>query len=372
MMLDFESFHRAKNTEGKQDYFSTRITSAKKIKTCCECLFTVAIGDQHHQAIGFWDAEYDDRRTCLNCHKLLINLEDTAVRLNSMLDFRFGRLHKRLKTLRSQYPDDFAAFEDEFDLTEIMKRIQKKQGWRDVPMQVHVKLRTNSDFIYCCQCSWDLDPKTRYEEATITKNHSVLGVNRTCLKCVEKRKVLEPYFAQFPEENRLLDTYRKNSIPNALRKLSDPHEIAQITDLNLLKFVNDYIAANKRFYHEAEEEFKEEIERRRSGFISPTTPYEFKLKAALKKDGYEVIHNEPLGYYFPDLLIESCKWILEVDGGYHLTDRQQAKDAYRTEYLNSKGYFVVRVSNDRISHDLIMVMREIRDAIANKENINLG
>jgi very-short-patch-repair endonuclease len=372
MILDFEPFHRAKNTVGKQDYFSTRITTTKKIKTCCECLFTIAIGEEHHQAIGFWDANYNDWRTCLKCYELQIELENTSVRLNSMLDFRFGKFSKRLKALRSRYPDEFAAFEDEFDLTEIMKRIEKKTGWRDVPMQVHIKLRSSSDVIYCCQCSWDLDPKTRYEEATITKNHEVLGVNRTCLKCVEKRKILEPYFQQYPEDDRLLTTYRRDSISKALRKLSDPDAIAQITDPNLLKFVNDYIAANKQFYHEAEEEFTQEIERRQSGFIPPTTPYEFKLKAALEKDGYEVIHNEPIGYYFPDLLIEEHKCILEVDGLYHATDYQQAKDAYRTEYLNSKGYFVVRVSNERITHDLRLVMREIRDAIAAKENINLA
>jgi very-short-patch-repair endonuclease len=372
MILDFEPFHRAKNTVGKQDYFSTRITTTKKIKTCCECLFTIAIGEEHHQAIGFWDANYNDWRTCLKCYELQIELENTSVRLNSMLDFRFGKFSKRLKALRSRYPDEFAAFEDEFDLTEIMKRIEKKKGWRDMPMQVHVKLRTNSDFIYCCQCSWEMNPGTRYEEATITQNHDVLGVNKTCLKCVEKRKVLELYFLRFLEDDRLLTTYRRNSIFKALRNLSEPHEIATITDPQVLKLVNDFIAANRRFEYEAEEEFEEEIERRQSGFIPPTTPYEFKLKAALEKDGYEVIHNEPLGYYFPDLLIEKHKCICEVDGGYHLSDRQQAKDAYRTEYLNSKGYFVVRVSNERITRDLALVMQEIRQAIAAKENINLG
>ena len=372
MLLNFEPFHRAKNTEGKQDYFVTRITSTKKMKTCCECLFTIAEGEKHHQAIGFWDAEYDDRRTCLNCLELLFNLEDTAVRLNSMTDFRFGKFHSRLKLLRSQYPDEFGAFKDEFDLIAILKRIEKKKGWRSVPMQAHVKLRTNSNFIYCCQCSWEMPPRTRYEEALITENHDVLGVNKTCLKCVEKREILKPYFLQYAEGDLLLHTYRRNSMVKALRKLSDHDAIAQITDPNILKLVEAYIASNRRFEHEAEEEFKEEIERRKSGFTPPTTPYEFKLKNALEKAGYEVIHNEPFGYYFPDLLIKDCGCILEVDGLYHATDRQQAKDAYRTEYLNRHGYFVLRVSNDRVSSDLPKLMTEIKDAIANKENLHLG
>lgn len=372
MLLNFEPFHRSKNTEGEQDYFLTRITTAKKIKTCCECLFTIAEGEEHHQAIGFWDAEYGDRRTCLTCHELLFELESTSVRLNSMTDFRFGQFHKRLKLLRSQYPDEFAAFDDEFDLNNILKRIKKKKGWRDMPMQAHVKLRTNSNFIYCCQCSWEMPPRTRYEEALITENHDVLGVNKTCLKCVEKREILKPYFLQYPESDRLLHTYRRNSIVKALCKLSSPDAIAAITNPHVLKLVNDFIAANRRFEYEAEEEFEEEVERRKSGFTPPTTPYEFKLKAALESNGYVVVHNEPLGYYFPDLLLKDQGCILEVDGGYHLTDRQQAKDAYRTEYLNRQGYFVLRVSNDRVSSDLPNLIAEIKEAIANKENLHLG
>jgi very-short-patch-repair endonuclease len=372
MLLNFEPFHRSKNTVGKQDYFSTRITDAKKIKTCCECLFTIATGEEHHQAIGFWDANFNDWRTCLKCYELQIELENTSARLNSMIDFRFGEFHKRLKLLRSQYPDEFAAFEDEFDLTAILKRIEKKKGWRDVPMQAHVKLRTNSNFIYCCQCSWEMPPRTRYEEALITENHDVLGINKTCLKCVEKREILKPYFLRYPESDRLLRTYRRNSMVRALRDLSNPHMMAEITDPQILKLVESYIAADKRFQHEAEEEFEEEVERRKSGFTPPTTPYEFKLKEALEGFGYKVIHNEPLGYYFPDLLIEEHKCICEVDGGYHLSDRQQAKDAYRTEYLNQQGYFVLRVSNDRVAANVDDVVNDIRQAIAAKENQHLG
>lgn len=375
MILDFEPFHGAKNSgEGKKDYFLTRVTTAKKIKTCCECLLTISEGEEHHQAVGFWKNSYGyiDERTCLRCHELLIAMDDTSICLESMNDFSFGDLHRRVKALRECYPDQFDAFADEFDLTDIMKRIEKKKGWRRVPMQVSIKMRSSTDFFYCCQCSWLMPPRTRYEQSTITENHQVYAIYKTCTNCVEKRKTLEPYLADKDNEHHLLHIYQRDSIQNSLRNLSTPEAISTITDPQVLKLVNDFIAANRQFEYEAEEEFEEEIERRESGFIPPTTPYEFKLKAALEKDGYEVIHNEPLGYYFPDLLIESCKCIVEVDGLYHATDYQQAKDAYRTEYLNSKGYFVVRVSNDRITRDLKAVMAEIKQAIANKENINLG
>ena len=374
MILNFEPLHKAKNTEGRQDYFVTRITATKKMKTCCECMFSIPGDEKHHQAIGFWDAEYSDRRTCLNCFKLLTNLEDTSVRLNSMSDFRFGALFKRLKSLRSRHPSEFEAFENEFDLTAILKRIEKKQGWRDVPMQVHPKIRTNARPIICRQCSFEIPRRTRYEDAIITANHEVIYPARTCLKCVERREILEPYFAATYSGcyDRILQTYRGGSILRALRDLSDPLLTPEITDPNISKMVDDFVAADRRFREEAEEEFEEEVERRESGFIPPTTPYEFKLKEALECVGYKVVHNEPLGYYFPDLLIEEHKCICEVDGGYHLSDYQQAKDAYRTEYLNGEGYFVVRVSNERINDDLANVMEEIETAISNKENINLG
>lgn len=270
MLLNFKPFHRAENSQGKKDYFLTRITGGKKIKTCCECLFTIAEGEEHHQAVGFWNGEYSDRRTCLKCHELLIELENTSVRLNSMTDFRFGEFHKRLKLLRSRHPDEFKAFEDEFDLTEILKRINKKRGWREVPMQAHLKIRTNPNFITCCQCSFYMPPRTRYEEATITANHEVIYSARTCLKCVEKRKILESYFAATYAncDDQILRTYRKVSISKALRDLSDPYITPKITDPKILKLVESYIAANKRFRHEAEEEFKQEVERRKSGFTS--------------------------------------------------------------------------------------------------------
>lgn len=375
MLLNFEPFHRSKNSsEGKKDYFLTRVTTAKKIKTCCECLFTIHENEEHHQAVGFWmnSDGYIDERTCLRCHELLIALDETPMCLGSMKDFHFGSLHKRVKALKERHPNDFETFTSNFDLSDITKRIEKKKGWRRVPMQVSTKMLSSKDYFYCCQCSWLMPPKTRYEQSTITENHQVYAIYKTCPDCVEKRKTLEPYLADKDNEHQLLHIYQRDSIGNSLRHLSTPEAIATITDPQVLKLVNDFIAANRRFEYEAEEEFEEEIERRQSGFIPPTTPYEFKLKAALEKAGYVVIHNVPLGYYFPDLLIESCKCILEVDGLYHATDYQQAKDAYRTEYLNSRGYFVVRVSNSRIRSDLRAVMAEIKQAIANKENINLG
>lgn len=376
MLLNFESFNKIKNSEeGKQDYFVTRIAIAKKIKACCECLFTIAIGEEHHQAIGFWDAEYSDRRTCLKCYALLIELENTSARIDSMNDFHFGSFHERLKRLRSHHPDEFAAFEDEFDLSDIIKRIKKKKGWRDVPMQCHAKIKIDSGFIYCCQCSWEMPPKTRYEDATITEDHEVKYVSKTCLKCVEKRKDLDAYFfviGQYNKEHHLLFAHRKSSISCVLRRLSNSIELAKITDLNVLKLINTYIEANKRFEHEAEEEFEYEAEKRKSGIIPPTTPYEFKLKASLEHLGYEVIHNQALGYYFPDLLIRDHGCIVEVDGNYHLSSYQQAKDTYRTEYLNKQGYFVIRVSNDRVGCDLETLLKELKTAIVNKENLHLG
>lgn len=45
-------------------------------------------------------------------------------------------------------------------------------------------------------------------------------------------------------------------------------------------------------------------------------------------------------FYFPDYKI-----VLEIDGGYHNTPKQQIRDKYRTEYLNKRGVRVIRISN---------------------------
>lgn len=45
-------------------------------------------------------------------------------------------------------------------------------------------------------------------------------------------------------------------------------------------------------------------------------------------------------FYFPDY-----KTVIEIDGGYHNTPKQQYRDKTRTAYLNNRGIKVIRITN---------------------------
>lgn len=62
------------------------------------------------------------------------------------------------------------------------------------------------------------------------------------------------------------------------------------------------------------------------------------------------------------LLISLCRdngLIIEVDGGYHSEPRQTEDDEQRTEWLESRGYHVLRFTNDEVLYDLENVLYEI-------------
>ena len=69
---------------------------------------------------------------------------------------------------------------------------------------------------------------------------------------------------------------------------------------------------------------------------------QYKINIVRKKDGY--IKR----FYFVDFCDVKNKLIFEVDGGYHFTQEQQAKDFKRTKDLQRMGYKVFRISNYQI------------------------
>jgi very-short-patch-repair endonuclease len=54
---------------------------------------------------------------------------------------------------------------------------------------------------------------------------------------------------------------------------------------------------------------------------------------------------------------------VEVDGGYHNTPEQRAKDAKRTARLNAHGIIVLRFTNERAIHTPEQVFDEIRASL---------
>ncbi len=84
--------------------------------------------------------------------------------------------------------------------------------------------------------------------------------------------------------------------------------------------------------------------------------------------GIKFRRQHPIGDYIADFLCLTEKLVVEVDGGYHDDTRQQQEDQWRTEYLQTKGYKVIRFKNQEVSSDIKGVIRKIKEELNNIED----
>ena len=83
------------------------------------------------------------------------------------------------------------------------------------------------------------------------------------------------------------------------------------------------------------------------------TPSELKLNRLLKETGYSFIFQKgfiAFDYFcIVDFYIKGVKLCIEVDGKYHSTPEQRAKDQYRDKYLQEvRGLQVWRLTNEEV------------------------
>ena len=94
------------------------------------------------------------------------------------------------------------------------------------------------------------------------------------------------------------------------------------------------------------------------------TPAEVKLWARLRAHRLEGIHfrnQHAVGKYIVDFCAPRKKLIIELDGSQHL--EQEGYDHERTEYLQSKGYQILRFWNNDVMKDIDNVIRAIIQAM---------
>ena len=60
----------------------------------------------------------------------------------------------------------------------------------------------------------------------------------------------------------------------------------------------------------------------------------------------------PIGNYIVDFVCEEKKLVIEIDGGQHNIPDNVKADKERTNYINSKGYRVVRFWNNDINQNI--------------------
>lgn len=73
--------------------------------------------------------------------------------------------------------------------------------------------------------------------------------------------------------------------------------------------------------------------------------------------------QHPICGYVPDFVCLSRKVIIEIDGGFHLTDEQSMMGVERTHYLEQEGYRVLKFTKDEVLGNLDGVLDKICDTL---------
>jgi very-short-patch-repair endonuclease len=93
------------------------------------------------------------------------------------------------------------------------------------------------------------------------------------------------------------------------------------------------------------------------------TPAEECLWAVLrdrKLDGWKFKRQRVIGKFVADFCCLEAKLIVELDGEIHDARDAQVADALRTEFLNAKGYTVLRFRNQEVLNNLLEVLNTIK------------
>ena len=72
----------------------------------------------------------------------------------------------------------------------------------------------------------------------------------------------------------------------------------------------------------------------------------------------------PMGQYVVDFVCHTARLIVELDGETHDFDARQHHDAVRDEWLASRGYYVLRFTNEEVLGSLEGVLTVIRETAA--------
>ena len=81
---------------------------------------------------------------------------------------------------------------------------------------------------------------------------------------------------------------------------------------------------------------------------SKKTPGEKAMQSVLMWWGIKFRSEVPCGKFLLDLHLYQLDWAVEVDGGYHDTPEQRAKDEKRSQFIRSRGIEVKRIANEDV------------------------
>jgi very-short-patch-repair endonuclease len=87
-----------------------------------------------------------------------------------------------------------------------------------------------------------------------------------------------------------------------------------------------------------------------------------------KLDGWKFKRQRVIGKFVADFCCRDAKLIVELDGAIHDARDAQIADALRTEFLNAKGYTVLRFRNEEVLDDLLEVLNTIKNNLPPQQN----
>lgn len=93
------------------------------------------------------------------------------------------------------------------------------------------------------------------------------------------------------------------------------------------------------------------------------TPQEQKIWSIIRNRqfyGYRFLRQYCIGSYIVDFICRSQKIIIEIDGGQHNNPKDIEYDKQRSNYLNSKGYRVLRFWNNDVDNNIEGVYKTLK------------
>ena len=97
----------------------------------------------------------------------------------------------------------------------------------------------------------------------------------------------------------------------------------------------------------------------------PQTPAETTLWNLLRNRNlkYKFRRQHPIDFFIIDFYCAEAKLLIEIDGSSHLEKEQQGYDQARTEYLEARGYKVIRFTNDNVRYNIPAVVTAIMEEV---------
>ncbi len=93
--------------------------------------------------------------------------------------------------------------------------------------------------------------------------------------------------------------------------------------------------------------------------MTPSENLLWQLLRTNKLAGWHFRRQQIIDGFIVDFYCYAASLVIEVDGGIHETQKEQ--DAERDAHLISRGFRILRVTNDEVTHDVESVLKKILD-----------